>query len=44
LAADIFPGSTGSVPEQLTEVNGKLFFLADDLVVYLIVLKLSRCG
>lgn len=27
---DIYPGSEGSLPEQLTELNGKLYFTADD--------------
>ncbi|MDJ0719355.1 MAG: hypothetical protein QNJ54_34905 [Prochloraceae cyanobacterium] len=30
LVKDIFPGSNGSIPENLTNVNGTLFFTAND--------------
>ncbi len=30
MALDIFPGPTGSYPTDLTNVNGTLFFAADD--------------
>jgi hypothetical protein len=30
LVRDIFPGSSSSTPNRLTNVNGTLFFVADD--------------